>query len=174
MKTSWGLVCDKSTRGLGSWPNSGLRVHFHTLRVFPASRPPAPNPDGLFQMLVEMRQGRNPFLYYYFKMRDWLCASLWTVLPLIAGENSGKGRGQSTRMTLLESTLQQLYALLKRVRNRKELKPRGGRGWEPAALRDLVPSCTGGTLGHQGRQELALGFAGKANIVHIAVFLWAS
>lgn len=58
--------------------------------------------------------------------------------------------------------------------NTKELNPCGSTGWEPAALRDLVPSHTGGTRGHQSRQELALGFAGKADTVLIAMFLWAS
>lgn len=107
-------------------------------------------------------------------MRDGLCASLRIVLPLIIGENSAKGRDRSNRTTSLDSILQQLYGISKTMGYRRELKPCGCRGWEQAAWRDLVPSCTGGTLGHQSRQELSLGFAGKANIVHIAVFLWAS
>ena len=40
-------------------------------------------PDGLLQILVGMRQGVN--FFFFLKMRDGLCASLWIVLPLIIG-----------------------------------------------------------------------------------------
>lgn len=43
-----------------------------------------------------------------------------------------------------------------------------GRSWRGLSLPALVEP------GHESGQELALGFPGQANIMHVALFLWAA